>query len=152
MVGSHDWYTERDARGELYCSSSRQDAVFGAAAATGGGAVHLVLSGSTHNTFADIVPYFANSIAPAFGAMGLTPRLDAVLGVHLVVASVLAFLSRRLPLPPAQRAAQNWAPLPQACALDRMLAAAARSREVTGLFSRPWCAPPPRCLPGAVLS
>ena len=140
-VASHDWYTQTDARGELLCSSSRQAAIFEACQAPGGGgAVHLVLAGSTHNTFADIVPLWGHTLAPLFGSTGLTARLEPVLGVHLVVASVLAFLSTHLPLPPAQREAQTWRPALEACAVERLQLAADRSRTVTGLLAPVWCA------------
>lgn len=161
-VASHDWFTQTDARGELLCSSSRQAAVFAASqAAGGGGTVHLVLAGSTHNTFADIVPLWGHTLAPLFGSTGLTARLEPVLGVHLVVASVLAFLSSHLPLSPAQRGAQTWRPALEACAVERLQLAADRSRDVTGLLAPAWCArgaareragepPAPRPLPSAL--
>ena len=111
VLASHEWSTTADDRGELLCSSSRQAAVLRAAgSAGGGGALLLVLDGTAHNTCADVLPLLSRSSGWLLGAAGLAPRLDPALGLHLVAASTLAFLSCHLPLSAAQRARQSWAP------------------------------------------
>ena len=108
VLASHEWSTTADHRGELLCSSSRQAAVLRAAgSAGGGGALLLVLDGTQHSTCTDMLPLLSSSFP---WLPGPTPRLDPALGLHLVAASTLAFLSCHLPLSAAQRARQSWAP------------------------------------------
>lgn len=96
--------------GELLCGEERQRAVLHAAQVrrnrgehAGGGAMLLILSGSSHNTFADPLALFSKSAGPMLRSLGLTARLDPVLGVHLVTLATLNFLSNHLPLTMEQR-------------------------------------------------
>jgi hypothetical protein len=103
--------------GELLCDGERQEAILEAArarrgyqASSGGGAMLLVISGSSHNTFADPLALFSEHVGWVFRMLGLTARLDPVLGIHLVALGVLNFLSTHLPLSADQRQLQTWAP------------------------------------------
>lgn len=116
VVGSHDWNTPtRD--GTLICDGIRQELILDACRIrqkederNGSGAIHLVITGSSHNTFADPLPLFSEKVNFMFDFLGLSARLDPVLGVHLVNLSILNFLSMHLPLSSNQRQLQTWSP------------------------------------------
>ena len=138
---SHDWSVP-NSWGQLTCDGERQAAVMAAAAARssedggeggGGGAVRLVLAGTSHNSFADALPLFSSQIGWLLDRLGLSARLDPVLGVHLSTAASLAFLATHLPLSPSQRALQSWQPARAGCAL----AAAVRARDMADRGERP---------------
>lgn len=107
--------------GELTCDGVRQQMVLQSTchvssntesprAISGGGALLLVIAGSSHNTFADPLPLFSKHVGWLFRLLGMTARLDPVLGAHLVNISCLNFLSNHLPLSTEQRDLQSWAP------------------------------------------
>ncbi|KAL4443328.1 hypothetical protein ABPG75_011065 [Micractinium tetrahymenae] len=117
VMGSHDWNVP-NAYGQLNCGGERQEAILSAAkvrqegsnggAASGGGAMLLCIAGSSHNTFADVLALFGQQAGWLLERLGLSARLDPVLGMHLCTTAMLAFLSLHLPLSAQQRAAQNW--------------------------------------------
>ena len=117
VMGSHDWNVP-NLNGEVLCGPHRQQRVFDAAKVRkidggglkGAGALMLVIAGSSHNTFSDPLPLFSEHVGWVLRALNLTARLDPVLGVHLVNAAVLNFLSLHLPLTGDQRQLQTWAP------------------------------------------
>lgn len=126
IMGSHDWNVP-NAYGQLSCGGERQQAILSAAkvreagesngeAATGGGAMLLCIAGSSHNTFADVLALFGQQAGWLLERLGLSARLDPVLGMHLCTTAMLAFLSLHLPLSEQQRAAQNWEPAKPASA------------------------------------
>lgn len=126
VMGSHDWNVP-NLNGEVLCGPHRQERIFEAAKVRksegelrGAGALMLVIAGSSHNTFSDPLPLFSEHVGWVLRALGLTARLDPVLGVHLVNASVLNFLSLHLPLTGDQRQLQTWAPSSGHNALDRI--------------------------------
>jgi len=80
----------------------------------------LIISGSSHNTFADHLALFGENVGWVLRALGLTARLDPVLGIHLVNIAVLNFLSTHLPLAAEQRQLQTWVPSNGGGALDRI--------------------------------
>lgn len=147
VMGSHDWNVP-NMQGQMLCGPERQDKIFNAVKVrkdhgqrNGAGAMLLVIAGSSHNTFADPLALFSEHVGWALRALGLTARLDPLLGIHLVNASVLNFLSLHLPLTGDQRQLQTWAPSSGHTALDRIAeldkannAPAARGRGV-GLLS-----------------
>jgi platelet-activating factor acetylhydrolase len=72
VVGSHDWNTP-NAAGELACGGPQQEAILratsrlagsdaahaeGGALAAGGGAILIVVKGTSHHSFNDIPPLF----------------------------------------------------------------------------------------------
>jgi hypothetical protein len=149
VMGSHDWNVP-NLQGELICWPERQNRIFNAAKVrkekgqtNGAGAMMLVIAGSSHNTFADPLALFSEHVGWALRALGLTARLDPLLGIHLVNAAVLNFLSLHLPLTGDQRQLQTWAPSSGHTALDRIAeldkannaAAAARGGRSAGLLS-----------------
>ena len=133
ILGSHDWNVP-NVFGEFMCGIERQQAVMKAAAATacrhhddddnsskdnktkvkkeseGGGALLFVLKGTSHNSFADPLPLFEQAVGWLLKLLGITARLDPVLGIHLLSTVMLAFLSAQLPLSQQQRELQNWTP------------------------------------------
>lgn len=120
IMGSHDWNVP-NAHGQLSCGGERQEAILAAAkvrqageqdgeAASGGGSMLLCIAGSSHNTFADVLALFGQKAGWLLERLGLSARLDPVLGMHLCTTATLAFLSLHLPLSEQQRAAQNWEP------------------------------------------
>lgn len=126
IMGSHDWNVP-DKNGELLCGGTRQESLLKAAQVrsapgecNGAGAMLLVIAGSSHNTFADPLPLFSGHVGWALRALGLSARLDPVLGIHLVNAAILNFLSLHLPLTGDQRQLQTWAPSSGHSALDRI--------------------------------
>lgn len=101
--------------GHLTCDESRQESVLNAASAhatktNGGGAMLLVIAGSSHNTFADLLPLFSEHVEWVFHLLGMSARLDPVLGAHMVNLACLNFLSNHLPLSLEQRELQTWTP------------------------------------------
>lgn len=50
------------------------------------------LAGTSHNSYADALPMFSRQTGWLLGWLGLTARLDPVLGVNLSVTAVLQFL------------------------------------------------------------
>jgi hypothetical protein len=147
VMGSHDWNVP-NLQGELLCGPERQEKIFEAAKVrkeqgqrNGAGAMLLVISGSSHNSFSDPLALFSDHVGWALRALGLTARLDPLLGIHLVNASVLNFLSLHLPLTGDQRQLQTWAPSSGHTALDRIAeldkanAAAAERGRASGLLS-----------------
>ena len=127
VLGSHDWNTP-NMQGDIICGPERQEAVLDAVRVkkesrgqrNGAGGMLLVISGSSHNTYADPLPLFAEHVGWALRMLGLTARLDPVLGVHLVNAAVLNFLSLHMPLTGDQRQLQTWAPSSGATALEKI--------------------------------
>ncbi|BDA43924.1 Platelet-activating factor acetylhydrolase [Coccomyxa sp. Obi] len=102
VMGSHTWNTPNE-KGRLFCDGVRQPRVF-AAAASRAGAVHLVLEGSSHDTFNDAVMLVALRFKGAmnyvrsFKKSKTIAELDAELALPLVANSALAFLRRHLAL------------------------------------------------------
>jgi len=126
VMGSHDWNVP-NLQGQMLCGPERQSKIFNAVKVrkehgqrNGAGAMLLVIAGSSHNTFADPLALFSEHVGWALRALGLTARLDPVLGIHLVNAAVLNFLSLHLPLTGDQRQLQTWAPSSGHTALDRI--------------------------------
>lgn len=126
VMGSHDWNVP-NSNGELLCGGARQESLLKAARirsmpgeCNGAGAMLLVIAGSSHNTFADPLPLFSGHVGWALRALGLSARLDPVLGIHLVNAAILNFLSLHLPLTGDQRQLQTWTPSSGHSALDRI--------------------------------
>ncbi|KAL4420912.1 hypothetical protein ABPG77_001253 [Micractinium sp. CCAP 211/92] len=126
IMGSHDWNVP-NAHGQLSCGGERQEAILSAAKvrqagesngkeATGGGAMLLCIAGSSHNTFADVLALFGQQAGWLLERLGLSARLDPVLGMHLCTTAMLAFLSQHLPLTKQQRSVQNWEPSKRASA------------------------------------
>ncbi|CAL8469911.1 g9453 [Coccomyxa elongata] len=101
VMGSHTWNTPKE-KGRLFCDGVRQR-VF-CEAASRAGAVHLVLEGSSHDTFNDAVMLVALRFKGAmnyvrsFKRSKTIPELDAELALPLVANSALAFLRRHLAL------------------------------------------------------
>lgn len=131
IVGSHDWNVP-NAWGTLSCGGERQLKVLTAArqqggagqegGRTGGGAMLLSIAGSSHNTFADFLPLFGQKTGWLLERLGLSARLDPVLGIHLSCTALLHFLSLHLPLTAEQRAVQTWEPAKGHSALDAIKA------------------------------
>jgi platelet-activating factor acetylhydrolase len=126
VMGSHDWNVP-NMQGQMLCGPERQNTIFNAVKVrtehgqrNGAGAMFLVIAGSSHNTFADPLALFSEHVGWALRALGLTARLDPLLGIHLVNAAVLNFLSLHLPLTGDQRQLQTWAPSSGHTALDRI--------------------------------
>lgn len=116
VLGSHDWNVPNEA-GQLPCDGHRQQSVLDACRIrkegkehVGAGALFLAISGSSHNTFADPLPLFSENFDWIFRLLGLTARLDAMVGIHLVNLAILNFLSTHLPLNCNQRQLQSWSP------------------------------------------
>lgn len=118
VMGSHDWNVP-NINGEFLCDAKRQAKILTAAkrkegtgegGGSGGGALLLVLAGSSHNTFVDPLALFSEHVGWVLRMLGLTARLDPLLGMYLVNISMLSFLSTHLPLTKSQRAAQTWSP------------------------------------------
>ena len=119
VMGSHDWNVP-NLQGEVLCGPERQAKVFSAASASasasasnggkGKGTLFLVIAGSSHNTFADPLALFSDHVGWVLRALGLSARLDQLLGIHLVNTAVLNFLSLYLPLTGDQRQLQTWTP------------------------------------------
>jgi dienelactone hydrolase len=127
VMGSHDWNVP-NLQGEMLCGPERQNKIFNAVKVRkekgkrdGAGAMLLVIAGSSHNTFADPLALFSEHVGWALRALGLTARLDPLLGIHLVNSAVLNFLSLHLPLTGDQRQLQTWAPSSGHTALDRIV-------------------------------
>ncbi|KAI7836449.1 hypothetical protein COHA_009666 [Chlorella ohadii] len=131
VVGSHDWNVP-NAWGQLSCGGERQQKILAAArqqggsgqegGRTGGGAMLLSIAGSSHNTFADFLPLFGQKTGWLLERLGLSARLDPLLGIHLSCTALLHFLSLHLPLTKEQREAQNWEPAKGHLALDAIKA------------------------------
>lgn len=126
VLGSHDWNIPNE-RGELTCGGDAQRAVLNAARLrhsegqlTGGGAMLLVIAGSSHNTFADPLPLFSQHLEWLLGKLGLAARLDPEKGIHLANLATLSWLAAHLPLSAEQRNRQNWWPGEHAGALRRI--------------------------------
>lgn len=129
ILGSHDWNVP-NVFGEFMCGIERQEAVMKATTSRqenddgnkgkgkegaeggggGGGALLFVLKGTSHNSFADPLPLFEQAVGWLLKLLGITARLDPVLGIHLLSTVILAFLSAQLPLLQQQRELQNWTP------------------------------------------
>ncbi|KAI8114257.1 hypothetical protein M9434_002383 [Picochlorum sp. BPE23] len=116
VLGSHDWNVPNET-GQLPCDGYRQKSVLDACRIRkegkdqmGAGALFLAISGSSHNTFADPLPLFSENFDCIFRLLGLTARLDAMVGIHLVNLAILNFLSTHLPLNCNQRQLQSWSP------------------------------------------
>jgi hypothetical protein len=109
---SHDW-SEPNVQGEVMAGPARQAAVLDGARARGRGgrgAARLIIAGSSHNSFADALPLFSERVGALFRALGLTARLDPVLGIAAANLAILHWLDATLPLAPAQRAlGGGWA-------------------------------------------
>ena len=68
--------------------------------------------------------------------LGLSARLDPLLGIFLSITASLAFLATHLPLSVAQREMQNWQPVKGGGGLARVRERDAADRgERGGLFS-----------------
>eukprot|EP00891_Asterochloris_glomerata_P008480 jgi/Astpho2/8480/fgenesh1_pg.00125_%23_4_t len=122
IMGSHTWNTPNE-KGELKCGGPRQDQILEAArhrssqeagsiGSSGGGAVLLVLKGSSHDSFTDVMPLFAKRFSWLLKKIGFSGDMEPVLGLNLITRSMLAFLNRHLPLTPDQRQLFHDKPYP----------------------------------------
>ncbi|KAL3138653.1 hypothetical protein ABBQ32_006413 [Trebouxia sp. C0010 RCD-2024] len=110
IMGSHRWNTP-NSRGQLACGGERQAKLLqavryreeGPNGSQGGGAVLLVIKGTAHHTFTDVVPYFQTRFSWLIHMLGFTDDIDPALSLRLISQSTLAFLNRHLPLTEAQR-------------------------------------------------
>ncbi|GAB4817857.1 hypothetical protein N2152v2_004903 [Parachlorella kessleri] len=122
VMPSHDWALSGMASKSAVSvasgsGQSREEVILEAAAAprkgngaegAGAGSLLLVVSGSSHNTFADPLALFSERLSWLVRKLRMKPRLDPILGIYLINATVLNFLSTHLPLKPEQRAMQSW--------------------------------------------
>lgn len=101
----------------------------------------LVIAGSSHNTYSDPLALFSEHVGWIFRLLGLTARLDPVLGVHLVNVAILGFLSTHLPLSAEQRQLQTWAPSSGHSALHRISELDDLDRRTAGKGPLAWLFP-----------
>lgn len=110
IMGSHRWNIP-NARGQIAAGGERQAKLLqavryrdeGPHGSRGGGAVLLVIKGTAHHTFTDVVPYFHARFGWLTKLLGFTDDIDPALSLKLISQSMLAFLNRHLPLTDAQR-------------------------------------------------
>ncbi|KAA6419127.1 MAG: Platelet-activating factor acetylhydrolase [Trebouxia sp. A1-2] len=110
IMGSHRWNIP-NSRGQIACGGERQAKLLqavryreeGPNGSQGGGAVLLVIKGTAHHTFTDVVPYFHARFGWLTRMLGFTDDIDPALSLKLISQSMLAFLNRHLPLTEAQR-------------------------------------------------
>lgn len=110
IMGSHRWNIP-NSRGQIACGGERQAKLLqavryreeGPNGSQGGGAVLLVIKGTAHHTFTDVVPYFHARFGWLTQMLGFTDDIDPALSLKLISQSMLAFLNRHLPLTEAQR-------------------------------------------------
>jgi platelet-activating factor acetylhydrolase len=121
MMGSHQWHTP-DKNGNIYAGGARQKQIQqsashrqtngNAAAPGGGGSVLLVLEGSTHDSFTDVLPLFSERFGWIICLIGFKGKMDPALGINMITRNIVAFLNRHLPLTEGQRAFYHDNPLP----------------------------------------
>eukprot|EP00208_Stichococcus_sp_RCC1054_P001407 CAMPEP_0206139326 /NCGR_PEP_ID=MMETSP1473-20131121/5532_1 /ASSEMBLY_ACC=CAM_ASM_001109 /TAXON_ID=1461547 /ORGANISM="Stichococcus sp, Strain RCC1054" /LENGTH=591 /DNA_ID=CAMNT_0053533067 /DNA_START=242 /DNA_END=2017 /DNA_ORIENTATION=- len=99
VIGSHAWNTPYNDDGHIVAGHVQQPKILKAAHSqgdVGGGALLVVVEGSTHDSFSDLPLLFTARFSWLLSKLGFVTKLDPAVGMAAITAVTTHFLHRRL--------------------------------------------------------